>query len=127
MAQATNLKFNNNPRPPINTHYKQQQQQYQQQQVPMAATAATAAGGSRSQVSTLQCFRFRIDKNWPTLMRTVLGDLLSDQEIIEALIGDLKRKPLEELEKCITDLIELWINFRWPSFTADGGGKSYSR
>ena len=87
-------------------------QQQEQQQAQMAA--------GRSQVSTLQCFRFRIDKNWPTLMRTVLGDLLSDHEIIEALIGDLKRKPLEELEKCITDLIELWINFRWPSFT-DGG------
>ena len=91
---------------------KQSQQQprpiNQQQPPPMAG---------RSQVSTLQCFRFRIDKNWPMLLRTVLGDLLSDQEIIEALIGDLKRKPLEELEKCITDLIELWINFRWPSFT----------
>ena len=77
-----------------------------------------AAGRSPGKHSAM--LQVLIDKNWPTLMRTVLGDLLSDQEIIEALIGDLKRKPLEELEKCITDLIELWINFRWPSFT-DGG------
>ena len=92
-------------------HRSSRPSQHQQQQPkPVKQQQQQTAG--RSQVSTLQCFRFRIDQNWPLLMRTVLGDLLSDQEIIEDLLTDLKRKPLEELERCITDLIELWINFR---------------
>ena len=101
----------------------QQQQQQQQQQLRSQHQEAAPAASSRFQVSALQCFRFRIDKNWPVLMRTVLGDLVADQEIIEALLYDLRRKPNEELEKCITDLIELWINLRWPSFTDEASSR----
>ncbi len=104
-------------RPPPQQQQQQQQQKWGKQHPPIQEPHQPTR--PQAQVSAIQCFRFRIGKNWPLLMRTVLGDLLSDQEIIEALIDDLRGKPMAELEEHLTNLIELWINFRWPSFTGD--------
>ncbi len=67
------------------------------------------------QVCTLQCFRFRLQENWPLFMKTILSDLFSDQDIIDAIINNLKEEPPDVRENSIVSLLELWINFRWPS------------
>ncbi len=67
------------------------------------------------QVCTLQCFRFRLQENWPLFMKTILSDLFSDEDIIDAIIENLKQEPTDVRENSIVSLLELWINLRWPS------------